>query len=163
MNPAVLVMGVSGAGKSSIGAELAARLGARFLEGDDFHPAENVRRMAAGIPLSDADRWPWLDNLGAAMAAARQTGPVVVACSALRRAYRERLRERAGDFTLVCPQVPREVLADRLARRRGHYMPAALLDSQLATLEMPQADEDAITLGAALPVSEAVEEVLRRL
>ncbi|MCU1416314.1 MAG: gluconokinase [Schumannella sp.] len=145
-------MGVSGSGKTTVGELLAAALGLRFADADALHPAANVAKMAAGIPLTDDDRWPWLDAVGQVLA----RGDVVVACSALRRAYRNRLRVAAPAFALVYLKGDREVLADRMGRRPGHFMPVTLLDSQLATLEPPQPDEHALTFDVALPADEIV-------
>ena len=146
-------MGVSGSGKSTLGALLADKLDSPFLEGDDFHDARAVAKMSAGRPLDDDDRWPWLDRLGRAVGetvAAR--GQVVAACSALRRSYRERLRDAIGAPTrFVLLDASHDELLRRLTRRAGHYMPASLLDSQLATLERPGADEAVFTLDAAAP------------
>ncbi len=156
----IVVMGVSGAGKSTLGAALARALSGRFVDGDDLHPAENRDRMAAGIALTDADRAPWLDRVAAAL----ETGPlpVVVACSALRRVYRDRLRRVAG-VRFILPVAPRSLIAARLAARQGHYMPASLLDSQLATFEMPGPEEHAIAVPADLPVEIQVARVLAAL
>ncbi len=160
MAQVVVVMGVSGAGKSTLARDLATALGARFLEGDEFHPPENVARMAAGQPLSDAMRWPWLAALARAAAAERDAGhDVVVACSALKASYRQALRDGAGPLRFLFLDGPRDVLVERMAARRGHYMPATLLDSQLATLEPPGPDEaDAIRL----PLSMAPGALLRQ-
>lgn len=147
-------MGVSGSGKSTLGRCLAERLDSTFLEGDDFHSADAIAKMRLGHPLDDADRWPWLDRLGAeAGATAARGGIAVVACSALKRRYRERLAAAAAGIPLlfVLMDAHRELLPQRLADRPGHFMPASLLDSQLATLERPDADEPAITLDAARP------------
>ena len=138
MHPAILVMGVSGCGKSTVGAGLATAIGGCFLDGDNFHPPQNVARMAAGQPLTDAMRWPWLDALGQAVQAARQNGPVVFACSALRKRYRDHLRAAVPDLRIAYLDAPRDVVLARLAQRQGHFMPASLLDSQFATLEIPQ-------------------------
>ena len=135
--PKIVVMGVSGCGKSLIGAALAKRLGLRFLDGDSLHPPENIEKMAHGTPLDDADRAPWLDAVGAALGGQAD----VVACSALKRAYRDRIRARAPGVVFVHLAGDRAVLARRVANRPGHFMPAALLDSQLATLEPLQPDE----------------------
>ena len=142
----LVVMGVSGCGKSSLGATLAAALALPFTDADDLHPAANRAKMAAGQPLTDADRWPWLLAVGAVLA----KGAGVVACSALRRAYRDRLREAAGPVQFLHLVAPREVIAERLAARRGHFMPLALLDSQLATLE-PLAPGEGWTLNVNGP------------
>jgi len=142
--PPVVVMGVCGCGKSTVGQMLAARLGLPFVEGDELHPAQNVRKMAAGSPLTDEDRAGWLDAIAARLTAAPDG--MVVSCSALKRRYRERLRAAAPALRFVHLHGPRELLAQRLAARRGHYMPASLLDSQLQTLEPPGADERAVEL-----------------
>ncbi|MBO9499534.1 MAG: gluconokinase [Novosphingobium sp.] len=141
-------MGVSGSGKSTLGALLAARMGCGFLEGDGYHSTEAVAKMRLGTPLTDQDRWPWLDRLGAAIGdAARRDGAAVAACSALRRAYRDRLREAVGTpVRFVLLDNAREVILRRLLDRPGHYMPASLLDSQFATLERPTLDEGALTM-----------------
>lgn len=134
-------MGVAGAGKSRIGAELARRLGAAFVEGDDVHPPENRAAMSAGRPLTDAMRAGWLDDLTAIARTEAGTGrTVVLSCSALRRSYRDRLR-RAGRVVFLWLDVPEAELRRRLAGRRGHFFRPELLDSQLATLEPPQPDE----------------------
>lgn len=150
---AIIAMGVSGSGKSTLGALLADRLDCPFLEGDDFHDARAVAKMSAGRPLDDDDRWPWLDRLGQAVGeAVASRGRVVAACSALRRSYRERLREAIGAPTrFVLLDASHDELLRRLNSRSGHYMPASLLDSQLATLERPGADEAVFTLDAAAP------------
>ncbi|MBO9557331.1 MAG: gluconokinase [Caulobacter sp.] len=143
-------MGVSGSGKSTLGALLAHKLDCPFLEGDDFHDARAVAKMSAGRPLNDDDRWPWLDRLGRAIGeAVASGGPVVAACSALRHSYRERLRRAIGAPTrFVLLDASHGELLRRLTERAGHYMPASLLDSQLATLERPGADETVFTLDA---------------
>lgn len=136
--PSLVVMGVSGCGKSTVGAALAATLGARFVDADDLHPPANVARMTSGLPLRESDRLPWL----AAVADVLRTTPsVVVACSALRRAHRDVLRGGDPRTTFLHLDVPAEVLRERLSARAGHFMPATLLDSQLATLE-PLADDE---------------------
>lgn len=136
-------MGVTGAGKSLIGSMLASALGVEFVDGDDLHPPENVRRMASGIPLTDEDRAGWLMAIAVRLRAARDARVgLVVACSALKRAYRDLLRrEGDDDVTFIFLSGERTVVADRLAHRRGHFMPPALLDSQFATLEIPSPDE----------------------
>jgi len=140
----VVVMGVCGCGKSTVGERLASYLGARFIEGDSLHSVENVEKMRSGIPLTDADRWPWLDAVGRRLA---DEGAVVVSCSALKRAYRERLRVLAGrPITFVFLQGTRATLAARLSERSGHFMPSALLDSQFATLELPSGEADVVTI-----------------
>jgi gluconokinase len=159
---AIVVMGVSGCGKSTLVADLAAQLHCPAFEGDDYHSPTSVAKMRAGHPLDDADRWPWLDRLGAAIgAAATDNGVAVAACSALKRSYRERLEVAAGvPLLFVLLDGTREEIAARLAARKDHYMPASLLDSQLATLERPGTDERALVLPCSLPVAELREGVL---
>jgi gluconokinase len=159
---AIVVMGVSGAGKSTLGRALGDALGYRFVEGDALHPAANVAKMAAGIPLDDADRRPFLENVAAALAVYRGEG-VVASCSALKRGYRDLLRSRAGPIVFVLPMIDRAGLAARLSRRVDHFMPAALLDNQLATLDPPAADENAVTVDGALPIEAQVSAVLASL
>ena len=161
---AVVVMGVSGCGKTTLGAQLAQALGATFIEGDAFHPPANLARMAAGIALTDADRQGWLETLAAQLGAAAQARRrVVLGCSALKRRYRDTLRSGAPGLRLVHLRGSRELLARRLAERRGHYMPASLLDSQLATLEPPGPDERAITLDIELATDTLVQTALAQL
>ncbi len=159
---ALVVMGVSGSGKSTFGTVLAAALGCRFVEGDAFHDAAAIARMRAGHALTDADRWPWLDRLGVAVGAAvHSEGVCVVACSALRRVYRERLSAAIGAPTrFVLLDTGRAELLHRLETRPHHYMPASLLTSQLETLEPPGADEPALTLDAARPPATLCRETL---
>ncbi len=150
---AIVLMGVSGTGKSTVSERLAGQLDCPMLEGDDFHAPASVAKMRAGQPLTDEDRWPWLDRLGAAIGgAARGRGIAVAACSALRRVYRERLAGAAVvPIHFVLLDTRRDEIARRLEARAGHYMPASLLDSQLATLEPPGSDECALTIDAARP------------
>lgn len=138
--PQVVVMGVSGSGKSTVGEQLAARLGVPFVDGDALHPAANVAKMASGVPLTDEDRIPWLRAVGRALAGTSPEG-VVVACSALKRGYRDLIRSEAPGAVFAELDGDRAVLAARMAARPGHFMPVTLLDSQLATLEPLQADE----------------------
>jgi gluconokinase len=162
---AVIVMGVSGSGKSTLGSALAVALGCTFLEGDDYHSSEAVAKMQAGHPLTDDDRWPWLDRLGAAIGATvAREGLAIAACSALRRSYRDRLIQTTSAPTrFVLLDTPRAELQRRVGSRPMHYMPPSLLDSQLETLERPGADEPAITLDADVPVDVLCQEVLRWL
>lgn len=157
----VVVMGVSGAGKSTVGRRLAERLGAEFVEGDDLHPPANVAKMAAGEPLDDADRWPWLDAVGTAVADRHRRGrPVVASCSALRRRYRDRLRDHAPVRFVLLEVDPAEL--DRRTRDREHrFMPSSLLASQLAALERVGVDEDDVVVVevAGRPVDTVVDEV----
>lgn len=149
--PSIVVMGVSGSGKSTFGAALARALDAPFREGDDLHPAANVAKMAAGAPLDDHDRAPWLVAVGAWLASHGETGGVV-SCSALRRAYRDRLRAACPALKIIMLDADGATLRARLALRRGHFMPPSLLDSQVATLEPPGPDENALVLDATAPL-----------
>ncbi|SDY62075.1 gluconate kinase, SKI family [Herbiconiux ginsengi] len=150
-------MGVSGSGKSLIGSGLAARHGWVFVDGDDLHPEANVAKMAAGIPLTDADRWPWLDAVAATLAGS--PGGIVVACSALRRVYRDRIRAAAPDAVFVELAGSRELLWERMTARPGHFMPASLLDSQLATLEPLAPDEAGVIVSIDGPPAEVLARV----
>ncbi len=143
-------MGVSGCGKTTLGSALAEALVWRFVDGDTLHPPANIAKMAAGIPLQDADRLPFLERVAQAITEQKQAG-IVVACSALRRSYRDLIRERSGEVVFVVPVVAREVLLARLAQRPDHFMPPSLLDSQLELLELPQADEQAVVLDGSCP------------
>lgn len=152
----IVVMGVSGCGKSTVGCALATALGVPYVEGDDLHPPQNVALMAAGTPLSDADRQGWLATVAQRLSDDRARGAgVVVACSALKRSYRDSLRAAAPDVLFVHLQGPQALLMQRLAQRKGHYMPAALLQSQFDTLEPPLADEAALQLDIS-PGPEAI-------
>lgn len=165
MGSHLVVMGVSGSGKTTIARKLAARLGHVFAEGDDFHSGANVAKMARGEPLTDADRGPWLESLAAWIAARHESGrSTVLACSALRRRYRDTLRGGApGHVSFVHLAAPREALLERMKRRKGHYMPPHLLDSQLATLEPLESDEPGFTLDAAPAPETIVERALEHL
>jgi carbohydrate kinase (thermoresistant glucokinase family) len=159
---AIVIMGVSGCGKSTLGHELAAALGVPFVEGDTLHPEANVAKMRAGIALDDKDRVPFLERVADALVAAGPRG-AVVSCSALKRGYRDLIRARAGAVTFVWPRLGRAALAARLAQRRDHYMPASLLDSQLAALEPPAEDEHAIVIDGAEPTAAQVADALAAL
>ena len=146
----VVVMGVSGSGKTVVGSALAEALGGRFVEGDRFHPPENINRMSAGLPLRDEDRWGWLDAIAVEIGEAGRRGEtLVVACSALKRIYRDRLRLANRNLRFVYLEIGRDVASARVAARKGHFMPASLIDSQFADLEPPMPDEGALTLAAA--------------
>ena len=160
----VVVMGVSGSGKSLVGAALAEAMGAAFAEGDSYHPAANIARMSSGQALRDEDRWGWLDAIGAEIARADRDGrALVVTCSALKRAYRDRLRLASGRISFVYLDVGRDIAAARVAGRKGHFMPASLIDSQIAALEPPTPDEKAIAVDASRDPGELVREVLSAL
>ncbi|MGO6995922.1 gluconokinase [Rhizobium leguminosarum] len=145
---AVVVMGVSGCGKSSVGGHLAARNGVPFLEGDQLHPAQNVEKMAQGIPLTDDDRLPWLDRIGEEIRTAQKVSQgLVISCSALKRSYRDRLSQAAdGHLAFVFLEGSRDLLLSRMQARQGHFMPATLLDSQLQTLEPPTGEANVVTV-----------------
>ncbi|WP_307309536.1 gluconokinase, GntK/IdnK-type [Pseudarthrobacter enclensis] len=153
-------MGVSGCGKTTVGGLVARELGVPFLDGDSLHPVANVAKMAAGTPLTDEDRWPWLAIVGRELAAAGDGG-LVLACSALKRSYRDAIREHAPDTIFLHLNGSREVLSQRIAGRSGHFMPPALLDSQLATLQPLQEDERGVVVDIAAPVPEVVAEALK--
>ena len=161
----VVVMGVSGSGKSTVAAGIAAALGLHCIDGDSLHSPASVARMRAGTPLRDEDRWPWLDRIGAVLAdAPRWPQGVVVACSALRRAYRERIRGAAPGVRFVFLDGPKELIGARLAGRSDHYMPGTLLESQLRTLEVPGDDEaDVRRIGIELPPGEIVKQAVLAL
>ena len=160
--PILIVMGVAGTGKTTVGAMLAGRLHWLYAEADDFHPLENVEKMAAGTPLTDADREPWLAAIGHWIderAAAGQPG--VVTCSGLKRAYRDRLRQGRPQVRVVFLEGSRELIARRLAARHGHFMRAEMLDSQFAALEPPEPDEGVTEVSVEPPPNEIVDAILR--
>ncbi|MBB4266530.1 gluconokinase [Roseospira visakhapatnamensis] len=163
--PVVVVMGVSGSGKSTIGAALALRLGLPFLDADDYHPPANVDKMSRGVPLTDTDRWPWLTALGGAMREqADQVGGVIAACSALKRAYRQHLAEAVGlPLVSVLLDGDRDLLLRRMQARRDHYMPPSLLDSQIADLEHPAEDEPVLILSIDQDVDDLVDTAAQAL
>jgi len=157
----VVVMGPSGNGKSTLARALAVRLGWTFIEGDDHHPPANVAKMRRGEPLDDADRIPFLDAVGQAL---RQADEAVAACSALKRAYRERLEHQAGaPLLFVLPNLPEPELRRRMESREGHFMPPGLLASQLATLELPGRGEHALLLDGTAPPDDLVEAIAAHL
>lgn len=163
MPPLIFVIGVAGCGKTTVGHAVAERLGYAFIDADDLHPPENVAKMAGGTPLTDDDRWPWLTAVAKA-AAAHAAGGVVCACSALKRSYRRHLLTEAGQpICFVLLHGPRALLEERLGHRYGHFMKPVMLDSQLATLEMPEAGEDVTVLGIDGSVADNTDRVLAAL
>ncbi|HEV8096326.1 MAG TPA: gluconokinase [Burkholderiales bacterium] len=157
----VVVMGVSGSGKTTIGTALADRLGWAFVEGDDWHPPQNVAKMSAGTPLTDEDRWPWLDRLNAELRARDARGEsVVVTCSALKQSYRDRLTRGLARWELVFLHGSFELLSQRIAERKHRFMPAALLQSQFDALEPPA---KAIAVDVAQPQEQSVERIVAAL
>ena len=159
-----VVMGVSGAGKTTIGAALTRRLGWQFQEGDALHPPENVAKMHAGIPLDDADRAPWLRAIAARIDEWRERGEAgVITCSALKRKYRDVIVGDRPDLRLVYLTAPTKLIAERLAGRHGHFMPVSLLESQLAALEPPGPDEKVLTVAVDAPVDTVVERIAASL
>ncbi|PZE24672.1 gluconokinase [Curtobacterium sp. MCLR17_042] len=169
VHPPVLVMGVSGSGKSTIGQALTDALVAQgepcvFVDADDLHPVANKEKMRQGIPLTDEDRWPWLDACAARIAAVESDGSrCVMANSALKRAYRDRLRESAPGLVIAFLDGTRDLIAERQSHRQHEYMPTTLLDSQFATLERPQPDEAAVALSIGGSVDDTVREILAAL
>jgi gluconokinase len=160
----IVVMGVSGSGKSTVAAELVERLGWEFAEGDDFHPPENVAKMRAGQPLDDDDRWPWLQTLASWIGDHEKAGTsVVVTCSALKRSYRDLLREGHPSVWFAHVTVDADLLRKRIENRTGHYMPPSLLDSQLATLHPLQEDEPGEGISGAGSPEAVVDELLTSL
>ena len=161
MTRRIVIMGVSGCGKSSVGAALSGALGIPYRDGDDLHPPANVAKMRAGEALTDADRWPWLDRVAQELAS---QAPVIIGCSALRRVYRDRIRAGAGGpVCFVHLAGSRALIAARMATRSGHFMPASLLDSQFAALEPPEPDEDAVTVDIDQPLDRLVSDILLQL
>ena len=162
MHSPLVVMGVCGAGKTAVGAALAARLGATFKDADDLHPLPNVEKMTAGIPLTDEDRWPWLRLVGEELAAEHPQG-IVVACSALKRAYRDAIRAAAPSTRFILLKVDPSVLKERLVQRPGHFMPQSLLTSQLETLEALDTAEAGMTVTSEGGVEALTDQILANL
>ena len=161
---ALIVMGVSGSGKSTIAAALGERLGWRFEDGDSFHPASNVEKMKAGHPLTDEDRWPWLNAIADEIERVCRSGQhVIIACSALKHTYRDVLLRGRDDVRFVFLKGTKELIAERLAHRKGHFMPPGLLTSQFNTLEAPEASEHVITVSIDETVEAIVDGVVRQL
>jgi gluconokinase len=161
---ALVVMGVSGSGKSTIASKLAERLNWTYEDGDKFHPASNVAKMSAGQPLTDEDRWPWLQAIAAEIDRVCVAGQhVVIACSALKRAYREILVHGRNDVRIIYLKGTQELIANRLAQRKGHFMPPGLLDSQFRALEPPAAGENPVTVSIDASVGAIVDDIVRQL
>ena len=161
--PRLIVMGVSGCGKSTVGGLLGARTGIPFIEGDTLHPARNVALMAAGTPLTDEDRAGWLDDIASRFGALEADAGLIISCSALKRIYRDRLRAACPDLRFIHLHGDKALLEQRLQYRTGHYMPPSLLTSQLQTLEPPSSDEPAITLDIAMPTDQLVAHIEKQL
>jgi gluconokinase len=161
---ALIVMGVAGSGKTTVAQALAARTGWRFEDGDVFHPASNVEKMRSGQPLTDEDRWPWLRAIAAEIDRTRKAdGHIIIACSALKRSYRDILIGSRLGVQLIYLKGSRDLIGQRLRARRGHFMPPALLDSQFATLEEPGSDERAVVVDVASTVDAIVDDIVRQL
>ena len=161
---ALIVMGVSGSGKSTIGEKLAQRIGWRYEDGDKFHPASNVAKMSAGQPLTDEDRWPWLRAIANEVDRVCDAGEhVVIACSALKRAYRDVLVHGRGDVRIIYLKGTEELIASRLALRKGHFMPPGLLASQFKTLEPPDSSENPVTVSIDASVETIIDDIVRQL
>jgi gluconokinase len=161
---ALVVMGVSGSGKSTIADSLAARLGWRCEDGDTFHPASNVAKMSAGHPLTDEDRWPWLQAIADEIDRVCKAGErAVIACSALKRTYRDILVHGRNDVRIVFLNGTQELIAGRLAARKGHFMPPGLLTSQFATLQPPEANEHPVTVSIDAKVETIIDDIIRQL
>ncbi|GAA1445887.1 gluconokinase [Nocardiopsis tropica] len=162
---ALVVMGVSGSGKTSVGHRLAEELGGVFLDADDLHSARSVRKMSAGVPLNDDDRWPWLDRVAAKFRGDAGAGaPMVIACSALRRVYRDRIRQGVGAHVFFLHlEGTEEVIAARMVERAGHFMPASLLMTQLRTLERLEPEEAGSAVDVHADLEAVVEAALKTL
>lgn len=160
----IIVMGVSGCGKSTLAEALSVALKRRFLEGDEFHPQSNVEKMRAGTPLNDEDRWPWLKALSVALNFSSTAGGGVLACSALKRSYRDYLREHCDHpVQFVFCDIDRDLLVKRMEQRPDHYMPVSLLDSQLATLERPMPDEQVFYVDSTQPIAEMLRAIAQSI
>lgn len=160
----LVVMGVSAAGKSAVAAALAQQFHVRLADADDLHPQANIEKMTAGIPLTDEDRWPWLELVGRELHAAESRGEgLAIACSALKRSYRDAIRSQAPEAVFVHLTAAREVLEQRMAQRSSHFMPTSLLDSQIATLEPLGDDERGVTVDVSGPLDDVVAEIVSQL
>ena len=158
----MVLMGVAGSGKSTVGEAFAEAIGAVYLDGDDLHPPENIAKMSRGEPLTDDDRWPWLGKVGQRLH--DSTEVTIIGCSALKRIYRDRIRQETnGEVTFIHLAGSRELIAARMGSRTGHFMPTTLLDSQFAALEPPTADEDAITVDIDQTLSALIDDIMKKL
>lgn len=161
MTHRIVIMGVAGCGKSTVGAALSRQTAIPYRDGDDLHPEANVAKMAAGTPLTDADRWPWLDLVASELA---RNAPLMIGCSALKRAYRDRIRAGAdGPVLFIHLSGSRAVIEARMAARKNHFMPASLLDSQFAALEPPDPDEPHLTIDIDQPLAAIVARIRQGL
>lgn len=157
-----VLMGVSGSGKSSVGAALSAETGALYIDGDDLHPQANIEKMSAGIPLTDEDRWPWLSAVGERLG--EHEGVLFIGCSALKRSYRALIcKKAAAPVMFIHLAGAREVIAERMQHRPGHFMPTSLLDNQFATLELPDSDELSIETDIGKPLEDVVKDILTKI
>jgi gluconokinase len=162
MTRCAIVMGVSGCGKTSVGEGLSRNTSIRFVDGDALHPQANVDKMSAGNPLTDQDRWPWLEAIGREFA--KSPEPLIIGCSALKRSYRDMIRHHAGAMvTFIHLTGTREIISKRMQARRDHFMPPALLDSQFAALEPPTADEDSISIDIDQPLEAIIAQAAQHL
>lgn len=159
--PIIVVMGVTACGKTTVGQQIATRLGIPFADGDDLHPRANVEKMASGHPLTDEDRWPWLEKCGERLAKNAETG-AVIGCSALRVVYRDVIRKHVPDVFFAHLHGPQEVAVERVAARKGHFMPTTLVQSQYDTLEVLEDDENGMVIRFDLPVETIVDTVVAR-
>ncbi|MEL6948348.1 MAG: gluconokinase [Pseudomonadota bacterium] len=161
-----VIMGVAGCGKSAVGAALSGATGLHYMDGDDLHPAANIAKMSSGIPLTDEDRWPWLQSIGALFA--KTDAPLAIGCSALKRTYRDFIIAHAGDpadspVVFIYLEGSRDLIGSRMADREGHFMPTALLDSQFQALEPPAVDEQHIVVDISQSIDAIVADVVARL
>lgn len=161
MKRMIIIMGVAGCGKTTVGERLAEATGFQFIDGDELHPQANIDKMSSGGALTDDDRWPWLEAIGETLA--RAPGSIIIGCSALKRSYRDVIRNRAGGrVRFFHLSGNRQLISERMISRTAHFMPPSLLDSQFATLEPPAADEDAVTIDIARPLDDNIAALARQ-
>ncbi|MEJ8474266.1 gluconokinase [Roseibium algae] len=159
MKRMVIIMGVAGCGKTTVGEHLSEALDWRFLDGDSLHPADNIEKMSKGTPLTDEDRWPWLGAVGSALQGSETS--IIIGCSSLKRIYRDEIRKTAqGPVSFVHLAGSKELIALRMQERAGHFMPLSLLESQFAALETPGNDENTVTVDIAKPLNEAIADLV---